>query len=101
MNIFVAKNDDTRIVQAMRVPDLWDIEGRTDFDFWICSIRGACKVKWSGTGMKIEDQPCPVGTWVVYEVTIDDRRILGITTDKSFRKLWVKVQWQSAKKPNA
>lgn len=71
MMIYVHRLDENRTVQAMRVPELFDIAKRTDMDFWISSLKGRRQFKWTGSDIIFAVTRWRVGDWVVAEVDPD------------------------------
>ena len=66
--IYVEIDNDDRVVQAMRVPPLADIPGRTDLSFWLSSIIGRRDFKWRGEDIIFASTKWTPGSWIVAEV---------------------------------
>jgi len=66
--IYHKVDDASRAVQAMQLPDLWDIEGRTSLSFWLQSIIGRRQFKWTGRDITFAVTRWKPGDWIVAEV---------------------------------
>lgn len=69
--IYCQIEDEDRVVQAMRVPEIWDIPGRTDFMWWGQSINGRKKVIWKGEDIIFAGTTWKPGDWFVAEIASD------------------------------
>lgn len=84
--IFYREQDETDVVQAMRVPTLFDIDGRVRFDMWVTSI--GAKMKWSGGGIKIGETLIASGWWITWNFDMQSRNLTGVMTNAEFVKTY-------------
>lgn len=66
---YLMRNNEPSCAMAMQIPALFEIDARVRVDIWIRLLRpylSGRAVKWSGTGMRIDDEKFPHGDWLVF-----------------------------------
>jgi len=69
--IYFEAGDESRAVQAMRVPELFDVHGRTSLSFWLQSIIGRREFIWTGADIVFATTRWKPGDWIVAEVDVN------------------------------
>lgn len=92
MNLFINRNDEQRVIQAMMIPHPWEIDQRVAFELWVQSIRGEVDIKWKGAGLKINGMIFAAGRWLVHEIQRDGKRHIGdAPNDDVWQKNWLRI----------
>lgn len=90
--IYVYINDDARTVQAMRVPRLFEIDARVQFDFWLSSLKGRRLFVWRQGGIAFGAYEWRVGDWIVADAMTEHGDTVFLKySDAAFDKKFARV----------
>lgn len=93
--IYCQVADDRIVAQAMALPEIDNVPGRTDFDWWMKSVMGSRSWRYVGENIMMDATRITPGTWIVFEVP-SARAYMGQTmvelmSPKQFEKKYARV----------